>query len=67
MISKLKNIPSWEDALMYYSLFKISNKRMSRHEMIRAISGYEQRLGFMARIRNRFSGNNPYNNNQYNY
>jgi len=56
MIAKMKNIDSWMTGLAFYSKILLSQKRKSREEILKAISGYSQRMGLLARMRAGVSG-----------
>jgi hypothetical protein len=50
MISKIKNIPIWQEGLAFYCKILISKDRKSRKEILEAIKGYSSQKGLLQRL-----------------
>lgn len=50
MISRIKNIPIWEEGISFYCKLMLSKDRKSRKELIEAIKGIKTEPSFLQRI-----------------
>jgi hypothetical protein len=54
LISKMKNLPIWEDGANIFMTLLLSKNRESRKELISAISGLSGKRNFIQRLKTAF-------------